>query len=228
MQMGSSRARKVSAGSVPCVVCRHASFDAVVGPRYSGCIGRRPSKANLMKSRLQHNANGLLRLTGYRKRRAVPSVRVADAELGCRLLRKISRSRAQRRRVVASASISPRLQLAYQVGFLTSAAAFSSLRIDLSTTSFRWLRVFPRAQGVVAVQALLIYNAGRLRVAARKLAYPRRLRRHSFRGCVAFQKEVSPPLHYTRVDDSLAISARVCGAGVLIAICWRIVVQAVL
>lgn len=70
MQMGSSRTRKISAGSVQCVVCRHASFDVMpVGPRYGGCIGRRPSKANLMQSRLQHNANGLLRLTGYRKRR---------------------------------------------------------------------------------------------------------------------------------------------------------------
>ncbi|KAL3179830.1 hypothetical protein MRX96_009148 [Rhipicephalus microplus] len=69
MQMGSSRTRKISAGSVPCVVCRHTSFDAVVAPRYSGCIGRRPSKANLMQGRLQSNANGLLRLTGYRKRR---------------------------------------------------------------------------------------------------------------------------------------------------------------
>ncbi|KAH9367378.1 hypothetical protein HPB48_010173 [Haemaphysalis longicornis] len=72
MQMGSNRVRKVSAGSsIQCVVCRHTSFDVLpVGHRYLGYVGRRPSKANLLQTRLRDNANGLLRFAGSRRRRA--------------------------------------------------------------------------------------------------------------------------------------------------------------
>lgn len=71
MQMGSNRARKISAGSsVQCVVCRHTGFDVIpIGHRYIGPVGRRPSKANLLQTRLRDNANGLLRFAGTRRRR---------------------------------------------------------------------------------------------------------------------------------------------------------------
>lgn len=83
--MGSTRVRKVSAGSsIQCVVCRHTGFDVLpLGHRYMGNVGRRPSKANLLQTRLRDNANGLLRFAGSRRRRG----KGTTSRLSCYCLR---------------------------------------------------------------------------------------------------------------------------------------------